>query len=191
MKSGDDEITFLGMRVRIADCIPDDKAAFVNMEAFMQSEAGQKFSSDAMARIVESLSDGLFATTAVSTSSDADCTASIPGMLEKWRAIRTQVAVGVAMSPRFKAALDDTCGRTTQAQAAPALLMSALPVLVDLRMTGKAEVFYDREQWAERCREQREWDAAQSDPASCQCSDPEFFPSLSGYDCGKCGRPIL
>jgi hypothetical protein len=26
--------------------------------------------------------------------------------------------------------------------------------------------------------------------AVCECADPTYFPSLSGHDCGKCGRPI-
>lgn len=63
--------------------------------------------------------------------------------------------VGVACSPEAASLI-----RSSSAGYREAFLLTNPPILIDPRMRSeRTELFYDREAWNARCREQDEWDS--------------------------------
>lgn len=71
---------------------------------------------------------------------------------------RTPLIVGIAIGPAAETLLRRECAES--ADCSFASVFGGVPLLVDPRMPiDQSEVYYDREAWNKRCREQRIWDA--------------------------------
>jgi hypothetical protein len=71
----------------------------------------------------------------------------------KYHPILRGIAIGTEMVDRVRA-LEITMPRRPDA-----LCGYGVPYIVDPRMKGRAEAYYDTEAWTARCREQNEFDA--------------------------------
>lgn len=73
-------------------------------------------------------------------------------IIDRLRREAQQVPVGVALSPAMLARLRRSIHEGES-------WMPGIPYVVDPRLGGLAEAFFDESLWRERCADQRRWDA--------------------------------